>query len=86
LYSPVQLELIPCSTCFVQAAAVGRNAKSLLEFLEKKYTADASEKDTIRLTIQTLLEVVDAGLKNIEIGILRRDGPMEVRQTHKSLV
>ena len=49
-----------------------------MEFLEKKYTADASEDECIRLAIETLLEVVDAGLKNIEIGILRKGQPMEV--------
>ncbi len=40
-----------------QANAVGRNSKSLLEFLETRYKPDLTEAETVRLAVQTLLEV-----------------------------
>ena len=49
----------------------GRNAKSLREFLEKNYTKDMSEQDAVKLGIQSLLEVVDSGAKNMEICVVR---------------
>lgn len=49
----------------------GRNAKSLREFLEKNYTQDMSEQDAVKLGIQSLLEVVDSGAKNMEICVVR---------------
>ena len=47
----------------VQANAVGRNSKSLVEFLEARYSAEMSEEETVKLAVQTLLEVrATAGL------------------------
>jgi 20S proteasome subunit alpha 4 len=40
-----------------QANAVGRNSKSLLEFLETRYKPELTEAETVRLAVQTLLEV-----------------------------
>ena len=42
-----------------QAGAIGRSAKTVLEFLEKHYTAElvASNEETIKLAIKALLEV-----------------------------
>lgn len=58
-----------------RANAIGQNAKTLKKFLEKKYTEDLSlnEKETIKLAIEALLEVVEA-TKNMEIAVVRKDG------------
>lgn len=50
------------------------------EFLEKNYTEEvaASEKETIKLAIKALLEVVQSGSKNIELAIMRNGQPMQV--------
>jgi 20S proteasome alpha/beta subunit len=44
---------------FIQAGAIGRSAKTVLEFLEKHYTTElvASNEETIKLAIKALLEV-----------------------------
>eukprot|EP01133_Synstelium_polycarpum_P005948 gene5948-6888_t len=58
-----------------KAAAIGRNSKTVSEFLEKNYT-DESDKDSIKLAVRALLEVVESGNKNIEIAIIRRGQPI----------
>ena len=55
-----------------RANAIGRNASTLREHLEKKWTADLSKDDTIKLGIETLLEVVESD-KNIEICVINSD-------------
>ena len=50
------------------AAAIGRNSKDLTEFLEKKWEKELDNDASIRLALETLLEVVDDE-KNIEICI-----------------
>ena len=66
---------------FSQANATGRSAKTVREFLEKYYTAEevATEKGSIKLAIRALLEVVQSGQKNLEIAVMRRGQPMQVR-------
>jgi 20S proteasome subunit alpha 4 len=56
----------------------GRNSKTLREFLEKQYVEDMSEEQCIRLSIQSLLEVVDSGAKTMELCVVRRGGIKEV--------
>eukprot|EP00088_Acartia_fossae_P003267 TRINITY_DN11362_c0_g1_i1.p1 TRINITY_DN11362_c0_g1~~TRINITY_DN11362_c0_g1_i1.p1 ORF type:complete len:254 (+),score=92.26 TRINITY_DN11362_c0_g1_i1:29-790(+) len=58
-----------------KANAIGRNAKTVREFLEKNYTAEsvATEEQTIKLAIKALLEVVQSGGKNLEIAVMRED-------------
>lgn len=53
-----------------KANAIGKKSKDLVEFLEKKYSAGLSEKDAIRLAVETLLEVVESE-KSIELVVVR---------------
>ena len=63
-----------------KANAIGRNAKSVREFLEKNYTDATHDSDAIciKLAIRALLEVVQSGSKNVEIAVSRRNRPLEV--------
>jgi len=57
------------------ANAIGRNSKTVREYLEKHYEEEKmDEKAAIRLTVQALLEVVESGSKNIQIYIMRQGG------------
>lgn len=40
------------------------------EFLERNHKDDMDREDTIKLTVKSLLEVVQTGAKNIEIAIM----------------
>jgi 20S proteasome subunit alpha 4 len=64
----------------LQANATGHSAKTVLEFLEKYYTTEevTSEKGAVKLAIRALLEVVQSGLKNLEVAVMRRGAPLEV--------
>ena len=48
------------------------------EFLERNYKNGMTRDETIKLTIKSLLEVVQTGAKNIEIAILEEGKPLEV--------
>ncbi|KAI8470233.1 MAG: 20S proteasome alpha subunit D [Monoraphidium minutum] len=54
-----------------KANAIGRNSKTIREFLEKQY-AETSGRDTVKLAIRALSETVEAGSKNIEIAVMER--------------
>ena len=54
----------------LQANAIGRSSKTVREFLEKNHKDDLSRDDAIKLTVKSLLEVVQTGAKNIEIAIM----------------
>lgn len=56
-----------------KAVAIGRHDKNVLEYMEKKYVADMSRDECVHFAIQSLLEVVERGSKNIELLVLRRD-------------
>jgi len=59
-----------------KANAVGRNSRSLVELLEKSYKDGCSTDEAVRLAVKALLEVVEAGAKSIEIGIMRHNAPL----------
>ena len=44
----------------------------LNEFLEKHYKASMSEEQGVKLAVRCLMEVVEHGAKNIDIGILSK--------------
>lgn len=53
-----------------QANAIGRSSKTVREFLEKNHKDEMTKEESIKLTIKSLLEVVQTGAKNIEISVL----------------
>jgi len=56
-----------------RANAVGRNAKTVREILEKHWVKEKSdEKSCVLLTVRALLEVVESGSKNMEVTVMRR--------------
>ena len=63
-------------TC--QANAIGRSSKTVREFLEKNHKDDLSRDDAIKLTVKSLLEVVQTGAKNIEISVMEGYGKVTV--------
>jgi len=67
-----------------KANAIGRNSKTVLEFLEKKYpetvegpeaaaSPEAAEEEAVKLAVRALLEVVESSAKNIEIAVVSRE-------------
>ena len=48
------------------------------EYLEKHWTDGLSEEEAIRLTVKTLLEVVDSGSKNMEVAIIKAGQPVRM--------
>ncbi|CAO3632868.1 unnamed protein product [Mucor hiemalis] len=60
-----------------KANAIGRSSKTVREFLEKNYGDEMNEKDTIKLAIKSLLEVVQTGAKNIEIAVMLSDNTVK---------
>lgn len=60
-----------------KAHAIGRSSNTVREFLEKHYEADMSDEKTIKLTIKSLLEVVQTGAKNIEVSVLKSGDRIE---------
>jgi len=55
------------------ANAIGKSSKTVVEYMEKHHTdASIDEEKAVRLAISALLEVVEGGQKNIEIGVCRK--------------
>jgi len=62
-----------------KANAIGRNSKTVREFLEKHYDGESkTDNDTIKLAVKALMEVVESGTKNIEIAVLRRGEELSI--------
>ncbi|KAL4452376.1 hypothetical protein ABPG75_008038 [Micractinium tetrahymenae] len=56
-----------------KANAIGRNSKTVREFLEKNY-AETSGRDTLKLALRALVEVVEGSSKNIEVAVVEKEG------------
>merc|ERR1719240_282837 len=56
-----------------KATAIGKNSKTVQDFLEKKYEEDMDETSVLRLTIKALLEVTEANSANIEVVMVKKD-------------
>lgn len=62
----------------IQANAIGRSSKTVREFLEKNHKDDLTREESIKLTVKSLLEVVQTGAKNIEISVMESYGKVTV--------
>ena len=69
---------IPSGLIDTQANAIGRSSKTVREFLEKNHKDDLSRDEAIKLTVKSLLEVVQTGAKNIEISVMEGYGKVVV--------
>lgn len=58
-----------------KANAIGPSSMAVREFLEKNYSQDIAkdDKETIKLAVKALLEVVQSSGKNIEIAVMHRE-------------
>ncbi|CAH1778925.1 unnamed protein product [Owenia fusiformis] len=68
-----------------KANAIGRSAKTVREFLEKQYEEKKpeNEKETIKLALRALMEVVQSGGKNMEIAVMRRNQPLTMLESEE---
>jgi len=58
-----------------KANAMGRNSKTVREFLEKEYDGSSGDRaSTIRLVCRSLMETVEGSSKSIEIAVMDADG------------
>jgi len=57
-----------------KANAIGKNSKTVQDFLEKKWEEDMDQDKTLKLTLKALLEVTEASVQNIEVIILSKEG------------
>jgi 20S proteasome subunit alpha 4 len=62
-----------------KANAIGRNAQNLREYLEKHWKAGMSEEETIKLAVQTLLEIVESS-ENMELCLIKKDSIKTMEQ------
>lgn len=56
-----------------KGSAIGRNSKTVREYLEKNY-AETSGRDTIKLAVKALTEVVEGTSSNIELAVVEAGG------------
>lgn len=75
---PVLSSLIIVLKKHLQANAIGRSSKTVREFLEKNHKDDMTREESIKLTVKSLLEVVQTGAKNIEISVMESYGKITV--------
>lgn len=61
-----------------KANSIGRSSKTVREFLERNHKDDMDRDETLKLTIKSLLEVVQTGAKNIEIAIMSPGKKLEM--------
>lgn len=53
-----------------RACAIGKSSKTVREFLEKNHEAGLNDRESIKLTIKALLEVVQSGASSMEIAVM----------------
>lgn len=63
------------------ASAIGRNSKTVREFLEKTYEAGLARADAIKLAIRALLEVVQTGAASMEIAVMDASNKVQQLET-----
>lgn len=68
----------------LEANAIGRSSKTVREFLEKNHKDDLTRDESIKLTVKSLLEVVQTGAKNIEISVMESYGKVTVSLSFSS--
>ncbi len=61
-----------------KACTIGRNSKTVLELMEKEYKDDMNRDDTVKFAVKALLEVVEAGARNIELVVLQKNSVSRV--------
>jgi 20S proteasome subunit alpha 4 len=57
------------------AAAIGRNAKTVREFLEKEHDKSIAREGPAKLAVRALMEAVEAGSATVELAELRAPPP-----------
>lgn len=74
--TPGLFQTDPAGTFFSwKAGCIGRNVKTVEDFLEKKYEDNMDRDTTIRTAIKALLEVIEPSGKNVEVLVMDKDGP-----------
>lgn len=60
-----------------KAIAIGKNGEKVNEFLEKKYVENMEYKEAIKVVLESMLEYVEAGSKNIEVAVMNKENNMK---------
>lgn len=77
-FDPVSATVLLTFSCTRKANAIGRSSKTVREFLERNHKDEMDRDETIKLTVKSLLEVVQTGAKNIEIAIMAAGQTIEM--------
>jgi len=73
---PTLFQTDPSGTYYSwKATAIGKNSKTVQDFLEAKYKEDLDDDGTVRLALKALLEVTEASGKNIDVVMVRKGQP-----------
>ena len=56
-----------------KSIAVGKNSDKVNEYLESKYKDDLGYKEALFLILESMLEYVESGSKNVEIAVMIKD-------------
>jgi 20S proteasome subunit alpha 4 len=57
-----------------KAHAIGRNEKTVQEYLQKNWSEDLDNEQALKLAIRALMEVVESGSRNVEVAIMLKSG------------